>query len=112
MNRTLLSILAICCVAFTSMAEGSVRWLETTHNFGAFDESVGPVSCRFSFVNTVNERRMHPMTAKITGTHQSVPPIGHPAGNSKIQFVPAELHLPYFFNMPAKRPVEKAICRL
>lgn len=55
MNRTLLSILAICCVAFTSMAEGSVRWLETTHNFGAFDESVGPVSCRFSFVNTGNE---------------------------------------------------------
>lgn len=36
-------------------AAADVKWLETTHDFGAFDEDLGPVSCTFRFVNTSDE---------------------------------------------------------
>lgn len=41
--------------AFAASAGESVSWLETNHNFGAFDESMGPVSTEFRFVNTGTE---------------------------------------------------------
>lgn len=37
--------------AMTAAAEASVRWVETTHNFGAFTEESGPVTCEFLMVN-------------------------------------------------------------
>lgn len=36
-------------------ASAKVQWLQTTCDFGAFDESVGPVSTEFRFVNTSAE---------------------------------------------------------
>lgn len=36
-------------------ATGQVRWLETTHNFGAIDENGGNVSCEMAFINEGNE---------------------------------------------------------
>lgn len=46
-------------IAFTTLLSSTVaaqvKWLETRHNFGAFAEEVGPVECRFHFVNTSDE---------------------------------------------------------
>ncbi|MBO4942297.1 MAG: DUF1573 domain-containing protein [Muribaculaceae bacterium] len=38
-----------------SNAEVDIKWLETEHNFGAFDEETGPVTAEFKIVNTGNE---------------------------------------------------------
>ncbi len=54
MKRILTLILGLAAVMAAS-AQPSVRWLETTHNFGAFDEDMGPVSCDFVFVNDGTE---------------------------------------------------------
>lgn len=32
-------------------AKGEIRWLQTEHNFGAFDEDDGTVECKFVFTN-------------------------------------------------------------
>lgn len=45
---------AILSIAATAAAQ-SVTWLETRHDFGAFDESLGPVSTDFRFINTTPE---------------------------------------------------------
>lgn len=37
------------------MAQPRVEWTETIHDFGAFDEEDGNVSCDFKFINTGNE---------------------------------------------------------
>lgn len=47
----------ICTIAaavalLAAQATAEVRWNETTHDFGAFDEEAGRVSCEFVFVNT------------------------------------------------------------
>lgn len=42
-------------VAVAQGAGAEVRWLATTHDFGAFDEDMGPVSCEFTFVNDGSE---------------------------------------------------------
>lgn len=47
------TILLACTCAFAAQAQ--VRWLETHHNFGAFDEDTGTVSCIFRWVNTSAE---------------------------------------------------------
>ena len=49
--------LIICALAATlSAAAGSnIKWLSTSHNFGAFDEDMGPNACEFKFVNTGDE---------------------------------------------------------
>lgn len=39
----------------TLMAGASVHWLATSHDFGAFDEDMGPVTTKFGFVNTTAE---------------------------------------------------------
>lgn len=48
-------LIITCAVTFCASAETSVRWLDTVYNFGAFSEDNGPVSCRFSFINTGTE---------------------------------------------------------
>lgn len=50
-----LLLLAAICVSFASMAAPEITWLAYRHNFGAFEESRGPVSCDFRFVNTGDE---------------------------------------------------------
>ena len=39
------------CMIFPLFAAASVRWLGTTHDFGAFKEDDGKVTCEFRFVN-------------------------------------------------------------
>lgn len=46
---------ALICLAAAASARNAVSWDHTTHNFGAFDEGDGRVSCRFVFVNTGTE---------------------------------------------------------
>lgn len=47
---------ALALTAAMAAANGpAVEWLSTTHNFGAFDEDMGPVSCRFGYTNTGDE---------------------------------------------------------
>lgn len=47
-----LSVLLLAIVqTFVVMAQENVKWLETVHNFGAFDESLGKVSCNMRFIN-------------------------------------------------------------
>ena len=53
MNR-ILSLIAICA-SLTAVAEVKIQWLETEHNFGAFDENDGEVTCEFRFVNVGDE---------------------------------------------------------
>lgn len=45
----------IAVSALTAGAQGKGVWLDTTHNFGAFDENMGTVYCDFKLVNTGNE---------------------------------------------------------
>ncbi|MDE6854509.1 MAG: DUF1573 domain-containing protein [Muribaculaceae bacterium] len=49
--------ITLCTILTTAAAFAgpSAKWLETTHNFGAFDEDLGPVSCDFLYVNTSSE---------------------------------------------------------
>ncbi|MCM1033511.1 MAG: DUF1573 domain-containing protein [Odoribacter sp.] len=49
--RSAVYILIMCISSLPAVAEASVRWLETVHNFGAFAEETGPVSCKFKMVN-------------------------------------------------------------
>lgn len=53
--KKILSALLISAAATTAYASESVEWLETTHNFGAFNENMGRVSTVFRFVNTSTE---------------------------------------------------------
>lgn len=48
-------LLALCSISVISAAGPEVRFLETTHDFGAFDENDGIVKCRFAYVNTGDE---------------------------------------------------------
>lgn len=53
MNRRLLSAALSACVFAVSGAQ--VNWLDTTHDYGAFAEDGGSVSCEFRFVNAGSE---------------------------------------------------------
>ncbi len=53
--KKILSAILCAATAVAASATESVRWLETTHNFGAFNEEMGPVSATFRFVNTGDE---------------------------------------------------------
>ncbi len=48
--RSLL-ISGILCTALTGICGGEARWIETTHDFGTFDESMGKVTCTMKFIN-------------------------------------------------------------
>lgn len=52
--RTILAAAGLLTGLLAS-AGPEVRWSTTTHNFGAFDEEAGRVSCDFTFVNTGTE---------------------------------------------------------
>ena len=55
MKRIIASIVAAGAVALGALAAQQVKWLDLNHNFGAFDEGLGPVSYDFRFVNTTSE---------------------------------------------------------
>ena len=43
--------LSTLLLPLTLSSQSSAKWLETTHNFGAFSENDGKVTCTFRFVN-------------------------------------------------------------
>ena len=49
MKRRILATLLAATAVMVSLAQ--VRWLETEHDFGAFNEDDGKVSTEFKFVN-------------------------------------------------------------
>lgn len=50
--RKIFAILATCAgIMVPVICQGAVRWLGTTHDFGAFKEDDGKVTCQFKFVN-------------------------------------------------------------
>lgn len=55
--KILRSILSICAVAgaMSLYAQPQARWLQNVHDFGAFDEDMGPVTSTFELVNTGTE---------------------------------------------------------
>lgn len=55
MKQTFITLLILLGVTLTLHAAPSITWLETIHDFGAFDESMGAVSCQFRYVNTGDE---------------------------------------------------------
>lgn len=46
-----LSIAALTMALATLSGVAQIKWLETSHNFGTFDEDMGKVSCEIRFVN-------------------------------------------------------------
>lgn len=52
MKKTLIATLALLAML---PAAGRVRWLKTTHDFGAFKEDDGKVTCTYQFVNEGTE---------------------------------------------------------
>ena len=62
--------------------------------------------------NIIYEGRMDSVPPKITGADQPVVQFCDPSVKTQSDSAAADPHLPYFFSMPARRPVEKAICRL
>lgn len=53
--KALLTIAFAAASVMWAGAEPKVEWLENVHDFGAFDENDGKVTCRFRFVNTGDE---------------------------------------------------------
>lgn len=51
MSNILSRVILIASIMLAEAAAGSVRWLGTTHDFGAFREDDGKVTCQFRFVN-------------------------------------------------------------
>lgn len=54
-NRIILAIGAILMSATAALAGAQIKWLRTSHNFGAFNENQGVVSTRIPYVNTGDE---------------------------------------------------------
>ena len=71
--KSLRKAITFIALAFALGAGAQIQWLETSHNFGAIDESVGPVDCQFKFVNTSDEpyllSRLMPLA---DAPHQSI----------------------------------------
>ena len=53
--KKIATVILAAAAAIAANATDSVEWLETNHNFGAFDENMGRVSTVFHFVNTGSE---------------------------------------------------------
>lgn len=51
MKKLLVLIYITYAILTTSAQEPAAHWVATSHDFGAFDEDSGPVSCRFALVN-------------------------------------------------------------
>lgn len=54
-QKHLLTFAAALLMTIAAMAQPKLHWLETVHNFGAFDEDLGPVGCEFRAVNIGSE---------------------------------------------------------
>ncbi|MCM1504725.1 MAG: DUF1573 domain-containing protein [Muribaculum sp.] len=52
--RYILTYCALCCAIAVS-AQPKAEWLQKVHDFGAFDEDMGPVTSTFQLVNTGTE---------------------------------------------------------
>lgn len=63
--KHIFALLTLATVYLTAYCRADVRWLETRHNFGAFDEDFGPATTEFKFVNTGDE------PVSILGAHAS-----------------------------------------
>lgn len=50
-----LALLTLALWPLAAMAQPKARWIESSHDFGAFDEDMGPVSCQFYVVNDGTE---------------------------------------------------------
>lgn len=55
MNARIFASLLIAASALMASAEGQGRWLETQHDFGAFNEELGTVYCDFRLINEGDE---------------------------------------------------------
>ena len=55
--NVLRNIIALCALsgALAISAQPQAKWLQKVHDFGAFDEDMGPVTSSFQLVNTGNE---------------------------------------------------------
>ena len=62
--------------------------------------------------DVVYERRMHAVPTEETGPGEPVTQLSDPPVKFQTEFMAADPHNRYFFNSPARRPVEKAIWRL
>ncbi len=54
MKRTILTA-ALAVMTLSATAEAHIDWLDVVHDFGAFKEEVGSVTCEFKFVNVGDE---------------------------------------------------------
>lgn len=72
--KHIFALLTLATVCLTAYCRADVHWLETRHNFGAFDEDFGPATTEFKFVNTGDEpyqssARTHRAAALRPNTH-------------------------------------------
>lgn len=64
--KKLLALLAVCALALGAQAE-ELRWLQTSHDFGAFSEDLVEVETNFGFVNDTAEPVMITQVASSCG---------------------------------------------
>lgn len=53
--KRILTALCVLAAALAAFAAPQISWMTMRHNFGAFDEDNGIVTCKFKFVNTGDE---------------------------------------------------------
>lgn len=51
-NRIILTIFTLIAMALYASADADIKWLKVNHNFGAFNENDGPVTCSYRYVNS------------------------------------------------------------
>ena len=55
MKHILLLIVSVVCVSIAVNAKSAIKWIESEHDFGAFKEDSGIVSCQFKGINIASE---------------------------------------------------------
>jgi len=58
MKQTIFRTIAAMMIALSAIAihaQATITWIEKVHDFGAFNEECGKVTCQFKFVNTGSE---------------------------------------------------------
>lgn len=51
-NRIILTLFTLIAMALYASADADIKWLKVNHNFGAFNENDGPVTCSYRYVNS------------------------------------------------------------
>jgi hypothetical protein len=51
-TRIIFTLLTCLGIALSASADADIKWLKVNHNFGAFNESDGPVTCSYQYVNS------------------------------------------------------------